>query len=482
MNGSLRFTNVLEALVDSSSLGLIVLDSRNRVQIWSRGAEQILGWREEELLDHTLPLQLPLDGGLHLDHIEAHLHRKDGSVIDVELRTFPMRHSSGEAGGAIVVIMDTSRRTAQRFEELVEAAPDGIIEVDHDGGIVLVNRVTERLFGYDRDELLGQPVEVLVPENLRALHTRHRSGYKQNPVTRPMGAGLALRGRRKDGSHFPVEISLSPMRSEDGSRVITVVRDISERKQAEDRLRAVQENYTRELELRNREIEQANQLKSEFLANMSHELRSPLHTIIGFAELLAEELEGPLNEKQQRFIDHIHKDSLHLLELINDVLDLSKIESGRLELQREAFNIAAVMEEALSSLRSRAAAKSIEIEIEVSMVVFADRLRFKQILHNLLTNAVKFTPKNGRVWVTARGREGFAEISVADNGIGITEDQHQVIFDKFYQVNAATKGGYEGTGLGLAITKRLVEQHGGRIWLKSQLGKGSCFTFTIPIA
>jgi len=370
----------------------------------------------------------------------------------------------------------------RRLGELLESAPDAILELDNEGRIILLNRMAEQLFGYTREELLGQTVETLVPEALRKAHKHHRVQYLNQPITRPMGTGLKLEARRKDGSHFPVEISLSPVKSSTGSHVTTIIRDISERRQMEDQLRAAQEKYIRELELRNRESEQANKLKTEFLSNMSHELRSPLHTVIGFAELLAEETEGPLNEKQKRFLTHIQNDSRHLLDIINDLLDLSKIEAGRLELRQEAFDIVPVVEDALSSVRPRATAKAVEIrtDISVSVAVVADRLRFKQILHNLLSNAVKFTPDGGKVRLEAAPRDRFAEISVSDTGIGIPEDQHRAVFDKFYQVRSATKDG-GGTGLGLAITKGLVEQHGGTIWLKSELGNGSCFTFTIPL-
>jgi signal transduction histidine kinase len=216
---------------------------------------------------------------------------------------------------------------------------------------------------------------------------------------------------------------------------------------------------------------------------MSHELRSPLHTVLGFAELLAEEKEGALNDKQKRFVSHIQRDSLHLLDLINDLLDLSKIEAGRLELRHEVFYIDAVIEEALSSVRPRAAAKSLNVETNISIAapVFADRLRFKQILHNLLTNAIKFTPAGGRVQVYAVHSGPFAEISVSDTGIGIPTDQQHAVFDKFYQVRAGIQGGLEGSGLGLAITRHLVEQHGGSIFLKSESGHGARFTFTIPL-
>jgi len=374
-------------------------------------------------------------------------------------------------------------RGEQRFQELLEAAPDGIMQVDAEGRIVLLNRVVERLFGYSRQELLGQPVEVLVPAAQRDKHMAHRDRYRERPATRPMGAALQLEGMRKDGSSFPVEISLSPAQSGEGFVVTAIIRDVTERKLAEDRLRAVQEQYTSELERQNREIERANQLKSEFLASMSHELRTPLHTIIGFSELLGEELEGPLNEKQKRFLNHIHKDSLHLLELINDILDLSKIESGRLDLRLQPFDFSAVVEESVSAVRGPILAKNIHavMQVDVPEAVEADRLRVKQILVNLLSNAVKFTPEGGRVSLQARIDRGMVVTKVTDTGIGIRKEDHEAIFDKFYQTGTTTKGVREGTGLGLAITRHLVERHGGTIEVVSQPGKGSAFTFTIPL-
>jgi PAS domain S-box-containing protein len=377
-----------------------------------------------------------------------------------------------------------------RFRELLEAAPDAIMQVDAEGRIILLNRVTEAMFGYTRDELLGQPVEVLIPQELHARHHGHRTHYREHPMTRAMGSGLALEAVRKDGSRFPVEISLSPSTSPEGFRVTAIIRDTTERRIAEDRLHRVQEEYTQrlaetnaELEMTNREIERANRLKSEFLASMSHELRTPLHTIIGFSELLAEELEGPLNEKQQRFVQHIHTDSLHLLELINDVLDISKIEAGRLELRPEAFDFTALVAESLASVRALAEAKShiLETALEVPTAVEADRLRIKQVLVNLLSNAIKFTPEGGRIRVEASVREIFVVVSVSDTGVGIPAEEHDFIFDKFHQVGATTKGIREGTGLGLAITKRLVEQHGGTIRVESKPKHGSTFLFTLPV-
>jgi len=378
----------------------------------------------------------------------------------------------------------------KRFRELLEAAPDAIMQVDADGRIILLNRVAEDMFGYSRDELLGQPVEALIPRELHARHAEHRAHYRQQPMTRTMGSGLALEAIRKDGTRFPVEISLSPSESAEGFRVTAIIRDTTERRTAEERLRKVREEYTQrlaetnaELEMTNRELERANRLKSEFLASMSHELRTPLHTIIGFSELLSEELEGPLNEKQKRFVQHIHTDSLHLLELINDVLDISKIEADRLELRPEAFDLTALVAESLASVRSLADAKSHKLEtaLDVPTALEADRLRIKQVLVNLLSNAIKFTPEGGRIRLEARMQKSFVVVSVTDTGVGIPPEEHESIFDKFHQVGATTKGVREGTGLGLAITKRLVEQHGGSISVQSQPQQGSTFLFTLPL-
>jgi signal transduction histidine kinase len=214
---------------------------------------------------------------------------------------------------------------------------------------------------------------------------------------------------------------------------------------------------------------------------MSHELRTPLHTIIGFAELLQEDA---LSEAQQRFVGHIHRDSEHLLELINDVLDLSKIEAGQLVLKREVYSLARSVGEALGAIRPGAAAKGINIEEwgERDAMVDADPLRVKEMLYNLLSNAVKFTPEGGKVWIEMKEEAGFVRVTVGDTGVGIPTEEQENIFDKFYQVGNTTRGVREGTGLGLSITKELVQMHGGWMEVDSRPGEGSRFTFTLPTA
>jgi PAS domain S-box-containing protein len=388
---------------------------------------------------------------------------------------------------------DAQAGSSERFFLLLEAAPDAILEVDREGRIVLANTQAQQLFRCTREELLGSTVEALVPERFRGKHLGYRGGYHAHPVTRPMGGGLDLYAMRRDGTEFAADINLSPFSGSEGLHVICVIRDVSERRAAEEKIRTINESLERrsselaaaneQLSLRNREVERANQLKSEFLASMSHELRTPLNTILGFSELLSEQTAGSLNEKQKRFLTHIQHDAHHLLELINDILDLSKIEAGRLELRTERFPMAIAAAEVLTSVRPLAAAKAITLDsdLDMSLVLYADRMRFKEILYNLLSNAIKFTPPKGRIWIEAAAVDGTVRILVGDTGIGISPDDQEAIFDSFRQASATTKGVREGTGLGLAITKRLVELHNGTIGVESQPGQGSRFFFTLPL-
>ncbi len=509
---------LLASIVESSDDAIISEDLNGNITSWNNGAERIFGYSAQETIGCPISLLYMPEGiqemeeiltriraGERVRHYETVRRHKNGQPIFVSLSVSPVRDASGQIVGASKIARDitaTKRliereqlaraetRAEGRFRKLLEAAPDAILEVDAEGRIVMLNHMAEKMFGYSREELAGLNVEALVPAAIRAGHKEHRTSYTAHPQTRPMGTGLKLQAQKKDGTLFPVEISLSPNQSDEGLRVIALVRDISERKKVEDQLQAVQQRYTAELavkneqlEARNRQVERADRLKSEFIASMSHELRTPLHTIIGFSELVLEETEGPLVPKYKRFLGHILQDARHLLELINEVLDLSKIEAGQLKLQCAEFDFAECVHEVITTLQQQAGSKAIELENRNSFceLLSADRLRVKEILYNLLSNAIKFTPNGGRVWVESTAQNGFLKITVADTGIGISEDEHAAIFETFYQAGDTTRGVREGTGLGLPICKRLVELHGGRIWLESQPGNGSRFSFTLPL-
>ena len=233
--------------------------------------------------------------------------------------------------------------------------------------------------------------------------------------------------------------------------------------------------------MKSRELEVASQHKSEFLANMSHELRTPLNAVIGFSEVLLERMFGDVNEKQAEYLGDIHTSAQHLLSLINDILDLSKIEAGRMELDVSEFDLPAAIENALTLVRERAARRGIALERTIDErlgAIRGDERKIKQVLLNLLSNALKFTPEGGRVEVHADVVAGFAEIAVTDTGIGIAPEDHDAVFEEFRQVGSGDKKA-EGTGLGLALSKKFVELHGGQIRLESRLGAGS--TFTLPL-
>jgi len=326
------------------------------------------------------------------------------------------------------------------------------------------------LFGYRREEMLGQPVEVLLPERFREIHVGHRADYTGTPRIRPMGANLELLGRRKDGTEFPVEISLGPVEVDGDLLVISAIRDITERKQSEALIEAAR-----------REAEEANQAKSEFLSRMSHELRTPLNAILGFSQLLSLE---PLNPEQRDSVDHIVKAGKHLLELINEVLDISRIESGRLSLSPEPTAVDEVLRETLDLVRPLAMERGISLSEEPrepDLHVLADRQRLRQVLLNLLTNAVKYNRHAGSVMVSCKySGNGNLRLAVSDTGPGIDAAKVARLFTPFDRLGAEQTS-VEGTGLGLTLSKRLVEAMGGSIGVESTTGAGSTFWIELPL-
>ncbi len=362
----------------------------------------------------------------------------------------------------------------------IELSMDMFCVAGFDGYFQSVNPAFEKILGFTAKEMMATPYVGFVHPEDREATLRESSRLETGEVT------FALENRYLCQDNTYKWILWNAVSVPEKSLIYAVGRDITGRKRVEEerqRFALELENTNAELEIRNQEAERATKLKSKFLANMSHELRTPLNAIIGFSDLLAEGTAGKLNAKQERFVNHIKQGSHHLLQLINDILDLSKIEAGQLELRCEDFLVGEALPEVLSNIRPLAMVKNIEVrqKVEIEHAVFADRVRFKQILYNLLSNAVKFTPKGGKIEVVCTEQGDCASISVADTGIGIRAEDQSVIFEEFRQVDDPPGETHEGTGLGLAITKRLVEQQKGQIVLESAPGKGSRFTFTMPL-
>jgi PAS domain S-box-containing protein len=412
--------------------------------------------------------------------LELYGLRQDGREFPVEISLSPLETEEGVLVMAAVRDITDRKKADAKFRGLLESAPDAMIIVSPNGRIVLVNAQTGKLFGYEREDLYGQPVEMLLPERFKSGHVGHRNGYFSEPRTRSMGADLELYGLRQDGREFPVEISLSPLETEEGVLVMAAVRDITDRKRQEEEIR--QKN--RELETQNLRVQEANRMKSEFLANMSHELRTPLNGIIGFTEFMIDEKPGPLNAKQKEYLTDVLNSGNHLLQLINDVLDLAKVEAGKMEMFPETFSIRKVMDEICSIIAPSAKKKNITIETALSIeadIVTLDPQKFKQVLYNLISNAVKFTNPGGLVKiVTEAHTDNQLRVQVIDTGIGIHQEDFPRLFQEFQQLDSSVARHHEGTGLGLTLTKKIVEYQQGSINVESIVGQGSTFTVLLP--
>jgi PAS domain S-box-containing protein len=606
-------------LLDSAPDALIILGEQGSIELVNQQAERLFGYQRDELVGQRIEMLIPERfRTAHLGHRAGFAHspkvrvmgsglelfglHKNGQEFSVEISLSPLTTERGTLVLSAIRDVSARKRSEQKFRALLESAPDAMVIADRSGRIVLLNAQAERIFGYRREELLGKSVDVLVPKRLGAQHRLHREGYARTPKPRTMGGGMELFGLRKDGTEFPAEISLSPLETEEGTWISSAIRDVSERRRVEkaarlasDRLLSAVESiqgmlalwdaedhmvlcnsacrellgrssagavvgcsfvdllqdalkaglfelegqtdqefldrwlaYHRSpfgtLDVKTRagqhlrvtdrrtleggivtillditddaqheaaltqaraQAESASAAKSEFLASMSHELRTPLNAILGFAQLLQRDKKAPLNDRQLERVDHVLKGGEHLLRLIDDILDLSRIEAGRVTVSSEPVGVREVLGEVRATLAPMAARFGVELQLEAppdpTLQVIADRTRFSQILINFGSNAIKYNRAGGTAtFKVLTLPSGALRIAVSDNGIGIPLAKQSRIFQPFQRAGQEA-GPIEGTGIGLAICKRLAELMSGSIDFESAPERGSEFWLDLPV-
>jgi PAS domain S-box-containing protein len=495
-----RYRGLLEAAPDA----MVVVNQGGEIVLLNVQAEKQFGYSRDELVGQKVKNIIPQGFAERLiadatrstaDALAQQIgmgivlsgRRKDGSEFPIEIMLSPL-----ESPGGILVtaaIRDISvRKTAEehlvqmesRYRGLLEAAPDAMVVVNQGGEIVLVNVQAEKQFGYSRDELVGQKVKNIIPQGFAERLIADATRSTVDALAQQMGMGIELSGRRKDGSEFPIEIMLSPLESPEGILVTAAIRNISARKKSEEDNAELERRVverTKELAVANRVLEESNVELKQFAYVASHDLQSPLRSISGFVELLRLEYQEKLDDQAQDWIRRTVQSVEQMQTLIRDLLSYSRVDARARPFTLIPFSD--IVKAALTQLDSSIRDSGAEVTWDPLPSIMGDRSQLVQLMQNLIGNGLNYRgDQPPRIHISAKRSEAEWTFSVRDNGIGIDPKHHEQIFEIFKRLHDEKE--YPGTGIGLAVCRRVVNRHGGRIWVESAPGRGSTFCFTIP--
>ena len=472
--GEWRF-DALVALVAESEDAVSIADADGVIVFANKLGSAVVGLSQEQMVGQrledfgrdtmqqlqTISVRAVVENQLEITVRNCRLPDGQGGLRPYDLTMSPLLTDRGPL--VAVGIKEPQDRYVQTrlFRALLEAAPDGMVIVDREGQIVLVNAQVEALFGYERSELVGQMVEILVPDRFSGMHMAFRSGYVSEPNTRPMGLAGDLFARRKDGSEFPVEVTLSPLETDDGLLVSAAVRDISERRRMQ---------------------EENDRVKDEFFATVSHELRTPLTSMIGYGELMSDLEE--LSLQGRRFLSVILRSAERELRLVDDLLTLVAIEESGLSIRSAEIDLEVVVRDAVEAGRPRAEEAQVHLSLEtpgIAVAMYGDRDRLGQALDNVISNGIKFTPADGSVRVALDIQGPSAVIDVIDTGVGIGDEDPEALFERLHRAPNAVAQQMQGAGLGLTIALAIIEAHAGSIEVVRSGAAGTTFRMTFPL-
>ncbi|HEY1135295.1 MAG TPA: PAS domain S-box protein [Nocardioides sp.] len=460
---------IVEAMPDA----VVVADHAGRIVLTNPRVAEVFGWSDDELVGRPVEVLMPPRyrlahprrrrgyAGTRMSLLELRGYRRDGTEFPAEISLATI--AEGEHSWVCATVRDITARkqSEERFRQLVDAAPDPLIISDVEGTIVLASQQAQAVFGYTAEELVGHPIEMLVPTRYHETHRHLRSLFAANPRFRPMSSGRELYARRHDGSEIPVEISLAPLVTEDEVLLSASIRDLTDR---------------------NRIQAQVDQVREDLVATVSHEMRTPLTSIIGYLELV---LDSPdrLPDTARGMLEVVHQNAYRELGLVNDLLSVAS--AGSEGSGEDVVDLGEIVTAATARARPVADGRGVALEVVTEPGVHAVNgrgHRLRQVVDNLVSNALKFTPRGGSVTVTCGDLDGRTSVTVTDTGVGIEPDELPMVFERLYRTPSAISACTPGVGIGLSLVKAITQAHGGTVEVRSTPGAGSTFRVLLPYA